>query len=249
MRIRNQKTVNAMNTAPLQNPAGLLQNAPPTARQGDANPAQTPFNQVLSNEVAQRRDAGNADGKTAPAKPGEGDQTPAAVGNDGAPLDKARAQAKSDEAERDGAASVVPASAELLALVADLQRANGTGAGPDGAEDSAAAVTAKVGKQDATLAIDPDLSRASSKKDAVLALAGSKIRPPADGPVSNGGKIELPADGSAPAGHATDPASDSALKPERGVRHRNEAGQRSQDGARPQPPEKPGQRAPRRHPP
>ncbi|HTN67038.1 MAG TPA: flagellar hook-length control protein FliK [Burkholderiaceae bacterium] len=208
-----------MNTAPLQNPAGILPNAPPAARQSGASTAQTPFNQVLSNEVAQRRDAANADGKAVDAGPTEGGKAAAATGS-GATADKS-----ADETTAVPTALVIAGSAELLALVADLQRGSNTAA--DDGEDGAIAAGI-TDNRDPAPAIDPGLPRASSKQDAVPALAdgkielpaespapnGGRIQPAADGPIPNKGRIELPAHGSAPAGYAADPARDPAVKPD-----------------------------------
>ena len=118
-----------MNTAPLHNPAGILPNPPPSARQNSAAAPQTPFNQVLSKEVAERHAAGKvnggADRKSAEAKPpADANTAPPAAGEPKPKLD----------AETESSQPTASASAELLALVAGLQRI--TNGGTEAASDS-----------------------------------------------------------------------------------------------------------------
>jgi len=185
-----------MNTAPLQNSAGLLQNASPAAKQGGTDPAQTPFNQVLSNEVAQRRDAGNVDGPTAGPKPAAASQAaePANRARSGTETDQANEKAGSDDS-----APVVTASAELLALVAGLQRADSSASTALAADAQEGQAEGKTGTRDAALALDAGLARgaAPAKTDASLTL--------------DDGKLELPLNGKS----AATPM-DTALKPDPG---------------------------------
>jgi flagellar hook-length control protein FliK len=192
-----------MNTAPLQNPAALLQNPPPQAKQNNASAAPTPFKQVLSQEVKQRREGANAaDGAERPAaaKPAQ------AAGNTGTGTE---AEAKATTDSSDGGAVVESAtsdnpamaavSAELLALVAGLQH---------GADAAKPADTA------AALAADTALGNGKAAgNDAMARLAaGPALLPAQDTALAaSGDKVELPAGA---AGSAVATAKDAALAQE-----------------------------------
>jgi flagellar hook-length control protein FliK len=190
-----------MNTAPLQNPAALLQNPPPPAKQNNASAAPTPFKQVLSQEVEQRRDGANVADSTdraAAAKPA------AAAGNTGTDAEAKAATDSSDSvAGVDGAASDNPAmaavAAERLALVAGLQH------GADAAKSA-----------DTALASAADTAPASGKaagSDAMIRLAaGPALLPARDAALAAAsGKVELAAE---VAGSAAPTAKDAALAQE-----------------------------------
>jgi len=166
-----------MNTAPLQNSASLL-SVPPAGPKAVA--AETPFNQLLSREVAQRNDAA----APAPASPPPADAPASETAGQRADS-RAAAAADNDSAadtaetgDDDAAVTAIPA--ELLALVAGLQH----GAGQQQADVDTEA------DADATPALDARLA----------ALTGRK----------GGARAEAAADaetGSAP-GRAIDPGSD-----------------------------------------
>ncbi len=188
-----------MNTAPLQNSAGLLQNALPAARQGGANPAPTPFNQVLSNEVAQRRDAGNVDGPTASAKPADANQAPATTEQANGVRSGTETGQANEKASNDDSAPVVTASAELLALVAGLQRADSGASTAVAADAQEGEAEGKAGTRNPAVALDADLARGTAASKADTSLA------PDDG------KVELAANGK-----VADTSRDAALKPDPG---------------------------------
>lgn len=194
-----------MNTAPLQNPASILASPQPAARQNGAASSATSFNQLLSQEVAQRRDAAHAKGADSQAPKTDSGKAPAADAAPGPDKDlKPTADSSVEETE-----SATPASAELLALVAGLQRGPGHGA----ADSADAAVDATDTAEDPVLA----------DKKAAVPGTGIPIRGAAAAtvqgrlPAAADGKIELPA-ALAGTGSARDPAHDAAkeaaLKPE-----------------------------------
>ncbi len=229
-----------MNTAPLHNPASILPNPPPSARQNGTAAPQTPFNQVLSKEVAERHAAGkpngSADRKAAEAKP------PAEAGS--APVAAGESKAKL-EAETESSQPTASASAELLALVAGLQRiADGS---TDAASDSATAEAPAAadapealrgprGKRvapgaDSGIPAAHDASLAATKKDAA--------------PASSDGALELPAGMAAPAVDARRRPGCRAAARNR-VRRRPESG-RGQAAGTDATAAKPGGAAGRRH--
>jgi len=171
-----------MNTAPLQNSANLLA-APPAGPRAAA--AETPFNQLLSREVAQRNDA------AAPASPATAPTPNAAADAPGQRTDSRTAETGNDDASEtaehgDDGATVTPISAELLALVAGLQRgtcqpeaadsANATDIDAQALDTRLSALTGKKGGTRAELAAEGE-----ADTDAGLgrtpALANGKAAP------------------------------------------------------------------------
>lgn len=183
-----------MNTAPLQNLAAIQPKLPSSAN--DASTPQTPFNQVLSKEVANRSD-------TAPSKANnEAASEPAPNNNSAASANgKAAGDAKTSTEKKDPAKQVTDASsdqpeqpsitvisAELLALVANTQRV------ADGAADAKT-----IAASDPATAPDIlDLSQIPGKKAATelgIGVASDPATAPAkDAKLAVGsGKFELPA--------------------------------------------------------
>ncbi len=170
-----------MNTAPLQNPATLLSAPPPAGAKPAA--ADTPFNQLLSREVAQR--ASNE----APASE---------AANRPADASAERPAGEADATDTAEAVTVTSASAELLALVAGLQRgADQPEAQADGAEaDALEAVNARLaalvdGRRGAA---QTGLAAAESGQGRAAVAADDKALPP------------LLADSGADAGATAEPA-------------------------------------------
>lgn len=181
-----------MNTAPLQNPAALLQNPPSAAKPNSSVAPQTPFKQVLSHEVEQRRESANsANSADSAERPADAPQDPAAkpastARNTATEADsKAKATRNASEAAdgAEAAASDHPAiasvSAELLALVAGLQHGTEAAKSADGTVATAADTTLASGK--------------AADGDAVIRLAATPALSPAKGTAraAAGDKIEL----------------------------------------------------------
>lgn len=189
-----------MNTTPLQSPASILQNPSPATRSGDAGAPPVPFNQVLSQEVAQRNDArqaaDGADGQAA-AKTANGGK-PAAAGNGKPPAntenDRQAAADAVDKSAKDGQ-PVTAIPAELLALVASLQRPAGGGAALAAAGDPVAAAGAR-------------------KPDAVLAAAGGNRSSGAPALTAAGANLTAADGAAASADGGTAPAQKPAGKPD-----------------------------------
>lgn len=130
------------------NPANSLQ-APaapmPADRQANSAPAEVPFNQVLSGEIASRSNATDA-GQDASGEPDSGARAEQQVA--GVVSDPSYPEAKADEttdAARADIAANPSASAELLALVANIHQATTKPAVPD---------TAAVSTGGAPVAVD-----------------------------------------------------------------------------------------------
>lgn len=186
-----------MNTTPLQSPASILPNPPPATRSGDAGAPQVPFNQVLSQEVAQRNDANqakdNADSQAAAPK--------TTAGGNGAPPANAENDTKTaadaaDSTAKDGQ-PVTAISAELLALVASLQRPAGAAAAAVTAVAATAAVAPPAGIPgiDAAIAARTAGSSGAHTKDTALAAD-------AGNPSNGDAALTAAADGTTTAGNS-----------------------------------------------
>lgn len=159
-----------MQTSPVQNQASVLPGPAPAARQSDGNSSVTPFDRMLSREIADRNNASEAQkapdsgGAAAAAKQ---PATAAAKAQDTKSASKDKPKEDSDTAD-DASTSVNAASqapADMLALVANLNQANPATAG---ARDAKAAV-----EGDPTLAgLTTKTSRAGVIADDVRGKAG-----------------------------------------------------------------------------
>lgn len=97
------------------------------AKQTNSAPADVPFNQVLSGEMANRQNSANADksaSQAADGKSAQDQQTTAAAtattAKETKPTEATDTQLKKGKASKDEAAVTSPVSADLLALVANL---------------------------------------------------------------------------------------------------------------------------------
>lgn len=153
----------------------------PMDKQANATPAEVPFNQVLSGEITSRQNSAKADktpDKGADSGNRQDQQTAPPTGNSSAkeakPAETADAQIKGSKNGTDSNAAP-SASAELLALVANLNQAATKSAEPGTSPpvlDTAPAVgigkgvlSARSGVQKSQIAVQPD---ASSEKTASL---------------------------------------------------------------------------------
>ncbi len=101
----------------------------PVAKQAGSAPAEVPFNQVLSGEMASRRDSANADNSANQNTDNKGvqdQQTTTTTGNPGAketkPAETTDARLKDGKDNKDSNAAP-PVSVDLMALVANLSQA------------------------------------------------------------------------------------------------------------------------------
>ncbi|MES2000542.1 MAG: flagellar hook-length control protein FliK [Pseudomonadota bacterium] len=122
-------------------PTNAVQNqisAVPMNKQANATPAEVPFNQVLSGEITSRQNAANADkapDKAADSANDQNQQTAPAAGNANAKSAKPAEAADAQTQDKDGKAgtdniATPSASADLLALVANLNQAASKSAEP-----------------------------------------------------------------------------------------------------------------------
>lgn len=88
------------------------------AKQTNSAPADVPFNQVLSGEMANRQNSANADKSASQDK----QTTAAATAKETKPADSADTKIKNGKDGKDDAAATVPVSTDLLALVANLSQ-------------------------------------------------------------------------------------------------------------------------------
>jgi flagellar hook-length control protein FliK len=188
-----------MQTSPVLNQANLL-STPAPARAADSNASATPFNQMLSRELADRRsaeapkapDAGNAPSASAAAPAA----SPATAS--GKPQGSKDAHDKKTDDSKDATGAVAAdaatqAPADMLALVATLNQAQATPVAADAQDAKAvtegdpalAALAAKTERSTITpadakaanaIAADPDGGKARSKPDLALTAADAKGR-------------------------------------------------------------------------
>jgi flagellar hook-length control protein FliK len=133
-----------MQTSPVQNQASVLPGPAPAARQSDGNSSVTPFDRMLSREIADRNNASESqkapesNGASAAAK------QPAAAASKAQDAKSASKDKSKEDSDATGDASTSTsvnaapqAPADMLALVANLNQANPAAAG---ARDAKAAV-------------------------------------------------------------------------------------------------------------
>jgi flagellar hook-length control protein FliK len=118
------------------------------AKQTNSAPADVPFNQVLSGEVANRQNSANADKSASQETDGKSAQdqqtaTAAAV-KEAKPTEATDTKLKNGKDSKDDAAVTSPVSADLLALVANFSHIPVTSTKTDGA----------LSQRDASIAID-----------------------------------------------------------------------------------------------
>jgi flagellar hook-length control protein FliK len=186
-----------MQTSPIQNQANML-STPAPARQSDSNSSITPFNQMLSRELADRRNAEapkapDSDNAAAPASPAPSPATASAK-----PQGSKDARDKKTDDSKDAASdattdAATQAPADMLALVANINQAHGTPAPVDArdtktvteSDPALAALTAKTERPTGAptdtkaadaLAADPDGGKAKPKPDAVLNAVDAKTQ-------------------------------------------------------------------------
>lgn len=125
------------------NPTSTIQAQQPANKQIHSAAPETPFNQVLSDELASRRADANAD---ATSRSATEDQNSAAARPAGAAISPPKSEAE-ETAERAGADSdtTSPVSAELLAIVASLNPATAQPAPPGTGLPDSAPVSADPG--------------------------------------------------------------------------------------------------------
>jgi flagellar hook-length control protein FliK len=157
-----------MQTSPVLNQASVLPSPAPAARQADGNSSVTPFDRMLSREIADRNNASEAskapetDGAAAAAKQ---PATAASKAQDAKSADKDKPKEDSDAASDGSDTTVTPqAPADMLALVANLNQANPT------ATDTGSAKAALEGDPTAAV-VATKTSRAGVTADDVRAKA------------------------------------------------------------------------------
>ena len=168
-------------------PTNAVQNqtsSAPMNKQANTTPAEVPFNQVLSGEITSRQNAASADktpNKGADSGTSQDQQSAASTGNSSAkeakPAEAVDAQTKDSKDNKNSTDSIAApsASAELLALVANLNQATtksaepvASSAVPDTAQDvgiGKAVLPARAGVQKFQTAVQLD---GSSEKTASL---------------------------------------------------------------------------------
>jgi flagellar hook-length control protein FliK len=158
-----------MQTSPVLNQASVLPSPAPATRQSDGNSSVTPFDRMLSREIADRNNASEApkapesDGAAAaPKQPA----TAASKSQDtkSASKDKSKEDSDADGDAGTGVNAVTQAPADMLTLVANLNQANPAAAG---ARDAKAAVEGDP----AVTALTTKTSRAGVTADDVRAKA------------------------------------------------------------------------------
>lgn len=149
----------------------------PMDKQANATPAQVPFNQVLSGEITSRQNSANADkapNKGADSENGQDQQTAPSTANsnvkEAKPADVADTQPKDSKDGKNATDSIAApsASAELLALVANLNQTATKSAEPGTSSPvldttpavgmGKAALSARAGVQKSQTAVEPDAS-------------------------------------------------------------------------------------------
>jgi flagellar hook-length control protein FliK len=185
-----------MQTSPVMNQANML-STPAPARQTDSNASATPFNQMLSRELADRRNAEapkpSDSANAAPAAPAPSPATASSK-----PQGSKEASDKKTDDGKDAASdtkttdAAAQAPADMLALVANINQAQGTPAAiaadaknATESDPALAALTAKTERPTGTpadakaadaIAADPDGGKAKPKPDAGLTAVDAKTQ-------------------------------------------------------------------------
>lgn len=209
-----------MQTSQVSNPANVLANPAPAAKQSDANSAPEPFGKVLSREVADRR--ANAEPTKTPESGSDNAARQTARNGSKSSETKSASESRSKSAEKEDAQATAEAadaaaqaSEDLLALVATINQIAPVAEAAPAVHDAAAADALELAAGVAPAAAEPlatptvpqsaDFARAptSRKPDAGLAdHTGKTIAQPA---VTGKSSAELPTAETASAAAAKSP--------------------------------------------
>lgn len=133
------------------NPMSAVQAQPSANKQAGTTP-EKPFNQMLAGEIAHRRSTGNADASSQSATEGESAALARPENSASAQSAQSKPAEEAADGERKDSETALPVSAELLAIVANLNQ-TAASAQP---EDSSAT-------QDTSLSINPGHARNKGK--------------------------------------------------------------------------------------